>query len=76
MKKGLIAVGVVVLLVLMFAGSLIGRYNGFVTANEQIDGAWAQVENVLQRRGDLIPNLVSTVQGFACLLYTSDAADE
>ena len=65
MKKGLIAVGVVVLLVLMFAGSLIGRYNGFVTANEQIDGAWAQVENVLQRRGDLIPNLVSTVQGFA-----------
>ena len=65
MKKGLIALGVVVLLVLMFAGSLIGRYNGFVTANEQIDGAWAQVENVLQRRGDLIPNLVSTVQGFA-----------
>ena len=65
MKKGLIAVGVVVLIVLMFTGSLIGRYNGFVTSNEQIDGAWAQVENVLQRRGDLIPNLVSTVQGFA-----------
>ena len=41
MKKGLIAVGVVVLIVLMFTGSLIGRYNGFVTSNEQIDGAWA-----------------------------------
>ena len=65
MKKGLIALGVVLLLVFMFAGSLVGRYNGFVTANEQIDGAWAQVENVLQRRGALIPNLVSTVQGFA-----------
>ncbi|RZP28707.1 LemA family protein, partial [bacterium] len=65
MKKGLIALGVVLLLVFMFAGSLVGRYNGFVTSNEQIDGAWAQVENVLQRRGDLIPNLVSTVQGFA-----------
>ena len=65
MKKGLIALGVVLLLVFMVAGSLTGRYNGFVTSNEQIDGAWAQVENVLQRRGDLIPNLVSTVQGFA-----------
>ena len=65
MKKGLIALGVVLLLVFMVSGSLIGRYNGFVTSNEQIDGAWAQVENVLQRRGDLIPNLVSTVQGFA-----------
>ncbi|HIM14345.1 MAG TPA: LemA family protein [Acidobacteria bacterium] len=65
MKKGLIALGVVLLLVFMVAGSLTGRYNGFVSSNEQIDGAWAQVENVLQRRGDLIPNLVSTVQGFA-----------
>lgn len=65
MKTGLIALGVVLLVVLMMGGSLVGRYNGFVTANEQIDSAWAQVENVLQRRGDLIPNLVSTVQGFA-----------
>ena len=65
MKKGLIALGVVLLLVFMVSGSLIGRYNGFVTSNEQIDGAWAQVENVLQRRGDLIPNLVSTVPGLS-----------
>ena len=67
MKKGLIALGVVLLLVFMVSGSLIGRYNGFVTSNEQIDGAWAQVENVLQRRGDLIPNLVSTVQGLSLI---------
>ena len=65
MKKGLIALGVILLVGFMMVGSFVGRYNGFVVANEQIDGAWAQVENVLQRRGDLIPNLVSTVQGFA-----------
>ena len=50
---------------LIVGGLLVARYNSLVTANEQIDGAWAQVENVLQRRGDLIPNLVATVQGFA-----------
>ena len=47
MKKGLIALAVVLLLVFMVAGSLVGRYNGFLSSNEQIDGAWAQVENVL-----------------------------
>ena len=65
MKKGLIALGVILLVGFLIVGSFVGRYNRFVVANEQIDGAWAQVENVLQRRGDLIPNLVSTVQGFA-----------
>ncbi len=65
MKKGWIAVGVVLLVVLLMGGSCIGRYNRFVTTNEQIDASWAQVENVLQRRADLIPNLVTTVQGFA-----------
>ena len=49
----------------MGACSSVGRYNAFVTANEQIDGSWAQVENLLKRRADLIPNLVATVQGFA-----------
>jgi LemA protein len=56
---GLGAVGLIVALMLA------GRYNALVTANESIDGAWAQVENVLQRRADLIPNLVETVKGFA-----------
>jgi LemA protein len=69
MKKGtlgcLVVGGIVVLLALVVGGSLVGRYNSLVTASEQIDGAWAQVENVLQRRADLIPNLVETVKGFA-----------
>ena len=65
MRTGLIIIGVLALVVLMVGGSFVGRYNGFVTADEQIDGSWAQVENVLQRRADLVPNLVSTVQRFA-----------
>ncbi len=66
MRRGLVLiVGVLLLVVLMGSCTGVGRYNGFVTANEQIDGTWAQVENVLQRRADLIPNLVATVQGFA-----------
>ena len=65
MKKGWIILGVILLVVLMTGGSCVGRYNTFVGTNEQIDGSWAQVENVLQRRADLIPNLVATVQGFA-----------
>ena len=40
-------------------------YNGIVTAEQAMDGAWAQVENNLQRRADLVPNLVETVKGYA-----------
>ena len=69
MKKPLIGclavAGVLLLIALIVGGSLIGRFNQMVTASESIDGAWAQVENVLQRRADLIPNLVETVKGFA-----------
>ncbi len=70
MKKGMlgclvVGAALILLILLILGGSLIARYNGMVTANEAIDGAWAQVENVLQRRGDLIPNLVETVKGFA-----------
>ncbi|MEE8537538.1 MAG: LemA family protein, partial [Acidobacteriota bacterium] len=61
----LIAGGVVLLLVLSAGGCAVGIYNRMVTQNESIDSSWAQVENVLQRRGDLIPNLVQTVKGFA-----------
>ncbi|MDI6641287.1 MAG: LemA family protein [Elusimicrobiota bacterium] len=56
-----IIAGIVVLLVIVLATS----YNRLVTLNESIDGSWAQVENVLQRRYDLIPNLVNTVKGYA-----------
>ncbi|HKN47792.1 MAG TPA: LemA family protein [Candidatus Polarisedimenticolia bacterium] len=69
MSKGwtgcLVVVGVVLLVLLVVAGSLAGVYNGLVTQNEQVKNAWAQVQNVLQRRADLIPNLVETVKGYA-----------
>src|SRR5580700_3251140 len=62
MKKTLlIAAGVIVLLVLI----LIGSYNHLVGLSQQVNSQWAQVQNVYQRRADLIPNLVQTVQGAA-----------
>jgi LemA protein len=69
MNKGLagclIVVGVL-LLVLAVAGMFAaGLYNRLVAQGEQINNAWAQVQNVLQRRADLIPNLVETVKGYA-----------
>ncbi len=69
MSKGwtgcLVVVGVVLLVLLVFAASLAGIYNRLVTQNEQVNNAWAQIQNVLQRRADLIPNLVETVKGYA-----------
>jgi len=69
MNKGrmgcLVVGGVALLILLILGGTLTGQYNRIVTQNEQIDSAWAQVENVLQRRADLIPNLVETVKGYA-----------
>lgn len=56
----------VVIAILVLAGLAgFATYNGIVTKDEAIDSAWAQVENVLQRRYDLIPNLVNTVKGYA-----------
>ncbi len=65
MSKVLIVIGVLVLAVVIVGASLVGSYNNLVAMNEQVDGSWAQVQTVLQRRYDLIPNLVNTVQGFA-----------
>ena len=65
MKFALIAVGIVVLFVLILGGSLMGARNQFVTEREDINGKWAQIDTVLQRRNDLIPNIVETVKGFA-----------
>ena len=53
----------VVLGVCLFWG--VGKYNGLVASAQQVDSQWAQVENVYQRRADLVPNLVETVKGAA-----------
>ena len=65
MKTVLIALGVIVLILVIGFASLFGVYNGFVTAEQSVNEKWAQVQNVYQRRADLIPNLVETVKGFA-----------
>ena len=65
MRGGLVAIAVIVVLALIIGGSLMGSRNELVTEREAIRGAFAQVDNVLQRRNDLIPNLVETVKGFA-----------
>ncbi len=65
MKKGLAVVVVLVLVVLMVGGMYYSRRNEMVRKNETVKAAWSQVDVVLQRRADLIPNLVETVKGFA-----------
>ena len=65
MKIAVIGIVVVVLLALVLGGGLIGSRNDLVTEREAIKGALSQVDNVLQRRNDLIPNLVETVKGIA-----------
>lgn len=63
-RLGLVLV-VLLALVVVVVGWGIGRYNVLVKDNEAINGQWAQVENQLQRRNDLIPNLVATIKGYA-----------
>src|SRR5438477_6924274 len=63
--KGLIALVVIVVLLLAVGGSYVSAKNQMVTKNETIKASWSQVDIVLQRRADLIPNLVETVKGFA-----------
>ena len=65
MKTVLIVLGVIVLTLVIGLASLFGVYNRFVTAEQGVNEKWAQVQNVYQRRADLIPNLVETVKGFA-----------
>lgn len=66
MKRGvLIAILVVVVLALWLVGSIVGSYNQLVTTKESVDNKWAQVDNALQRRNDLIGNLVESVKGTA-----------
>ncbi len=58
-------VGALIVLALVLGLFLVGQYNTLVTGNEQVSEAWSQVENVYQRRADLVPNLVATVKGYA-----------
>ncbi|NQU12495.1 MAG: LemA family protein [Desulfobacteraceae bacterium] len=69
MSKGvkiiLIVLGIVIFFILMAYSYFKGTYNTLVTMDEGVKAAWAQVENQLQRRYDLIPNYVETVKGYA-----------
>ncbi len=64
-KKLLIIIGVIVLLTIFLYQFFAGSYNQMVDKDQNVKGQWANVENVYQRRADLIPNLVNTVKGYA-----------
>jgi LemA protein len=64
-RPGLFVFAIVALVVLVIGSTLAGTYNSLVRSNEAVSGQWAQVENAYQRRADLVPNLVATVQGAA-----------
>ena len=65
MKKGCIGLIVLAVIAIGLFGWVKGVFNGLVSSQESVETAWAQVENVYQRRADLIPNLVETVKGYA-----------
>lgn len=65
MKKFLIVIGVLVLLAVIVGMTLVAGYNRLVGLSQGVDQKWAQVQNVYQRRADLVPNLVATVSGSA-----------
>lgn len=64
-KKSYAVIGVIVAVIVVFGIMIMSSYNGFVNAEENVDQSYAQIETQLQRRLDLIPNLVNTVQGYA-----------
>src|SRR5256712_9770906 len=65
MKKGVLVLLVLAIVVILVSGSYFSRRNQMAIKREAVNAAWAQVDVVLQRRADLIPNLVETVKGFA-----------
>src|SRR6202040_258024 len=65
MKIGIVIVVILAVLALILGSSYVGRRNQMAVKREGVNAAWAQVDVVLQRRADLIPNLVATVKGFA-----------
>jgi len=65
MKGALIILGALIVIALVFGGQLMGERNQLVAEHNDIDGRWAQVDNDMRRRAELIPNLVETVKGYA-----------
>jgi LemA protein len=69
MKKGLVVglgcLAIIVIVALVIGSWLLGSYNSVITLQQTVENKWSQVENVYQRRADLIPNLVATVKGYA-----------
>lgn len=65
MKKGCSGLGVLIVVALAVIAWGVSIYNGLVKEQENVEKAWGNVENVYQRRADLIPNLVETVKGYA-----------
>ncbi len=65
MKKSWITIAIVIVILFLIYRFFAGSYNNMVTKDESVSSAWSQVENVYQRRLDLIPNLVATVKGAA-----------
>jgi LemA protein len=64
-SRSFAGVGILVLIILVIAGVIGGTYNSLVSLGQAVDAQWAQVQNVYQRRADLVPNLVATVKGAA-----------
>src|ERR1700741_4486376 len=64
-KTAIVILIIIVLAILWFGSTYVSRRNAMVTKREAVNAAWSQVDIVLQRRADLIPNLVETVKGFA-----------
>jgi LemA protein len=65
MKQAIVVIVVLLIVALLFGGMYVSRRNQMVLLNEAVRSDWAQVDVVLQRRADLIPNLVATVKGYA-----------
>lgn len=65
MKKVYVGIGIVLAVLVLFGLMLKSSYNNFVNLEENVNQSYAQIENQLQRRMDLIPNLVNTVKGYA-----------
>ncbi|MCM3668257.1 LemA family protein [Mesobacillus maritimus] len=65
MRKGFLGIGIFIAILVLLLLMIVPSYNNFVSLEESVDQSYAQIENQLQRRLDLIPNLVNTVKGYA-----------